>query len=173
MPSCTSCGGYTKYFNGKCKACYYGPNTSRIGNMIKSFFGLRNSFKIPEKSDGEAAVEAALKRMNIRYEPEYEIRKLKGDTVAFRRADFYLPDYDIFLEYFGGWEKDENEKRRYRHKRIVYEKNKIRCIYIYPKQLNYLRSAIQKGLETNGRINPILSEAKAERKENKRRGFWK
>jgi len=111
------------------------------------------------ESDGERAVKAALKHLDIEYEQEKRIHGLTGDTHPWRDADFYLPEYDIYIEFFGGWEardpeKKATERRRYRHKRIVYEKNNIRCIYLYPNQLHYCSHVIEKTLAELHRSTP-------------------
>ncbi len=108
-----------------------------------------------KESDGERAIRVTLDELNIEYEQEKLVesgRRLRNDTKKFRRADFYLPEYKTYLEYLGGWDKRDEEKRkeerkRYGHKRHIYEENNIKCIYIYPKQLNYLKSTIEKQLK--------------------------
>ncbi len=105
-----------------------------------------------KESDGERAIRAALDNLNIIYEQEKEIFGLKKDSKKYRIADFYLPDYQIFIEYLGGWDKKDSEERqsernRYLHKKHVYEDNGIKCIWIYPKQLNYVSFIIEKRIE--------------------------
>ena len=52
-----------------------------------------------KESDGERAVRAALESLGIKYEQEKEIHFLKGDYQGSRRADFFLPKYNVYLEY--------------------------------------------------------------------------
>lgn len=96
-------------------------------------------------SDGEEAVANTLRRMNIKYKREYKIEGLKSDTKKFRVADFYLPEYDIFVEYEGEW-YHPREKQRYKEKQRVYTLNNIKCIYIYPNDLRRTTKLIQKGI---------------------------
>src|SRR3989338_11490871 len=103
-------------------------------------------YEIPEQSDGEAAVQRALERLGLRYEVEKEIHFLEGDSKSHRRADFYLPDKRVYIEYLGGWNNEENKYRYYKKKK-VYKENGIKCIYLHPNQLNNLRQAILKGIE--------------------------
>ncbi|RMF05311.1 hypothetical protein D6764_05070 [Candidatus Woesearchaeota archaeon] len=105
-----------------------------------------------KESDGERAVRAALESLGIEYEQEKEIHNLKGDSKKFRRADFFLPEYNVYIEYLGGWDKKDplerrDERRRYYKKKQVYASNGIRCIYIYPNQLNYVSRVIQRKLK--------------------------
>lgn len=30
MPNCITCGAYTKYYNGLCGGCYYGPKAGKV-----------------------------------------------------------------------------------------------------------------------------------------------
>ncbi len=114
------------------------------------------------ESDGERAVRAALDNLGIKYEPEKEIHFLKNDYKGSRRADFFLPKYNIYIEYFGGWDKKNDEERRterarYNEKKEAYSNNGIKCIYIYPNQLNYVSSVIKKGIERLGnKVEPLL-----------------
>jgi hypothetical protein len=89
------------------------------------------------KTDGEQAIATALKKMHIRYIPEYVIEDLKGDTFNYRVADFYLPKEKIVIEHLGQWNNPYN-KARYNHKKEVYKKNGIKTVYIYPDNLNNL-----------------------------------
>jgi hypothetical protein len=113
------------------------------------------------ESDGERAVRVALDHLGIKYEQEKEITFLKGDYHGVRRADFFLPYYNIYLEYLGGWDKKNTserikEQKRYTDKMESYKLNKLKVIYIYPKELNYLTSAIRRGLEKLGnKVEPL------------------
>lgn len=105
------------------------------------------------ESDGERAVCAALKNLNIKYEQEKVIDFLEKDTKKYRVADFFLPKYNLYIEYLGGWDKKNPEhrameRRRYGHKKYVYRKNAVRCIWIYPNQLNYVSSVIMNSIES-------------------------
>jgi len=66
---------------------------------------------VPSESTGERAIKAELEHMGIRYEQEKDISSLYGDTKSHRRADFYLPDYDVYIEFLGGWDAPDEEKR--------------------------------------------------------------
>ena len=121
------------------------------------------NFIVPDESDGETAIKNALLKLGIKFEQEAKIIELKGDTKSFRRADFHLPEYGVFIEFFGGWdsptpEKRAEERKRYIEKKQIYEKNNVPCIYVYPNQLHYARHVIKKNLESFGVVitdNPI------------------
>ena len=103
--------------------------------------------------DGERAVRVALDSLGIKYQPEKKIIFLKGDYKGSRRADFFLPKYNIYVEYLGGWDKKDPEERnqerqRYHEKKNAYELNNINCIWIFPNQLNYVTNVIKKKLDS-------------------------
>ena len=95
-----------------------------------------------DESPGETAIRANLEKLELKYRQEEKISNLSDDTKQFRTADFYLPDYNIYIEYLGGWDSSEKEKERYRDKKRVYDANGIDCIYILPKHLNYVINVI-------------------------------
>ena len=49
-----------------------------------------------KKSRGEKEIMGILEKMNIKFEDEYEFIKLSK-----RRFDFYLPKYNLVIEYHG------------------------------------------------------------------------
>jgi len=91
-----------------------------------------------EPSEGEELIGEFFKEKNIKYKPEFELKNLKEDTVSKRIADFYLPKYKVFLEFFGRWNVSEEAKEKYRAKKKVYYINDIPCIYLYPENLGIL-----------------------------------
>lgn len=117
------------------------------------------------ESNGERAIRVALENLGIKYEQEKEINFLKGyykgSNKGSRRADFFLPKYNIYIEYLGGWNKKDPEERkkeraRYNKKKEVYNLNGIKCIYIYPNQLNYVSKVIKEGIEKFGnKVEPF------------------
>ncbi len=98
------------------------------------------------ESPGERAIKAELRHLKIRFYQEKKITGLRGDTKSYRIADFYLPQYDAYIEFLGGWNSGEDEQRRYKHKMAVYRKNGIECLYIFPNQLHYTPNVIKKYL---------------------------
>lgn len=112
-----------------------------------------------EPTEGEKIIEYFLEDENIKYVTEKEIKGLKDDSLSFRKADFYLPKYKVYVEFLGEWSKPEG-KARYIKKMEVYKENRIPCIYIYPdnmgtlKYLFYMR--LRKELETHPELKPQL-----------------
>ncbi|MCK9595861.1 hypothetical protein M0R19_01610 [Candidatus Pacearchaeota archaeon] len=52
--------------------------------------------------------------------------------------DFFLPEYNIYVEYWGLIEKEEYKKNNYDFKKRLYKENDLDVIDIYPKNLNNL-----------------------------------
>jgi len=52
--------------------------------------------------------------------------------------DFFLPEYNIYVEYWGLIEKEEYKKNSYDFKKKLYKENDIDVIDIYPKNLDNL-----------------------------------
>jgi len=94
--------------------------------------------EIPKISEGEEYILDFFKEERIKFEREKKIAGLKGDGTAYRIADFYLPDYRIYLEFLGQWNHGEEHKERYRQKKNAYFTNNIPCIYVYPENLGIL-----------------------------------
>jgi hypothetical protein len=88
-------------------------------------------------SEGEEFICEFLESEGIEYRHEEIIEKLKNDTKNHRVADFYLPKYKVYIEYFGQWNV-ESQKDRYREKRQCYIDNKVPCIIFYPENLGII-----------------------------------
>jgi len=57
--------------------------------------------------------------------------------------DFYLPDYDVYVEFWGLLSAEDhltrnNYERHMRRKMAIYHKNNKRLVSIYPDNLNNL-----------------------------------
>jgi hypothetical protein len=96
------------------------------------------------KSHAEQKIADFLSRNGIRY--EYE-RPIEVGIWIFNeelcRPDFYLPDYDVYIEYWGMLDVEEGYKRRqYRadmaRKMKQYQHYDIKLISIYPDNLKNL-----------------------------------
>lgn len=88
-----------------------------------------------ELSEGEEYIAYFLRADWIKFHTQVKIENLKDDNKSYRVADFYLPNYKVYIEFFGFWNVSEESKENYRKKMIVYSKNNIPCIYIYPENL--------------------------------------
>jgi len=88
------------------------------------------------KSHAERAIADYFLKNGISYEYEHKIRGIG-------KPDFYLPDYDVVVEYWGLVDaKDEGLRNRYvrnmRWKMAQYHSRKIKFISIYPQNLSNL-----------------------------------
>ncbi|MEK6832467.1 MAG: hypothetical protein AABY32_00335 [Nanoarchaeota archaeon] len=64
------------------------------------------------------------------------------------RPDFYLPEYNIYVEYWGMINNEEYKEKTYKPKKELYNRNMIDLINLYPKNLENLdRDFNQKLLE--------------------------
>ena len=96
------------------------------------------------RSIGEKRIADYFERNRINYVYEQEAR---GKTLFFSykisNPDFYLPDYDVYVEYWGLVDADDDWTRaKYvrgmKRKMAIYYENKIRFISIYPRNLENL-----------------------------------
>ena len=79
-----------------------------------------------EPSDPEKEIIEYLKSQGINHEREKAIVVVEEDgMIHVRYADFYFPELDLYIEY-NGMEWDEERKKDYKKKNIVYKKNGIR-----------------------------------------------
>lgn len=97
-------------------------------------------------SEGEELIAEYFTEENIKFKREYELNFLQNDSKSYRKADFYLPKYKVFIEFFGRWNLDKN-KEEYRIKKRVYEENKIPCVILYPDNLGILNFIFKRRLK--------------------------
>lgn len=88
-------------------------------------------------SEGEEYIADFLKLYTIKYEEQKRIAKLNGDYSDYRVADFYLPNYKVYIEFLGQCSNTE-DKKRYIKKMEIYKSNNLPCINLYPKNLGFL-----------------------------------
>ena len=93
--------------------------------------------KKSSSSEGEELIEEFLGEKIIEFKREVDILNLNYDDAYYRKADFYLPRYKVYIEFFGKY-NTEKGRIKYQKKKEVYEKNRIPCIYIYPDNLGAL-----------------------------------
>jgi len=100
------------------------------------------------RSIGEKRIADYFARNNIRYVYEHgAIRTFRLYRYKYRRnisiPDFYLPDYGLYVEYWGLVNADdywtrERYVRNMKRKMAIYHENNIKFISIYPKNLENL-----------------------------------
>jgi len=106
-------------------------------------------------SPGEELIEEYLDEKGLEFKREKKIKNLKEDYADYRVADFYLPRYKIYIEFFGRWNIEKN-KSKYRKKKEVYEKNKIPCVYLYPDNLGILDFILKRRIRDVLKKHPEL-----------------
>jgi len=96
------------------------------------------------KSVGERKIADYFEENNIRYVYEQEARR-KGLFLDYRIGipDFYLPDYNVYVEYWGLVNTDDYGTRtRYvrnmKRKMAIYHRSNMKFISIYPDNLENL-----------------------------------
>src|SRR5690242_4591361 len=82
----------------------------------------------------------------IKFETQKKIYYLKNDCKQYRTADFYLPRYKVYVEFFGLWNSTGSDE--YKLKKDAYRRNQIPCVYIYPENLGILQFTFDKRLQT-------------------------
>jgi len=91
-----------------------------------------------ERSEGEQFISEYFEDERIRYIPEKKLNTLKNDSKTYRKADFYLPHYKMYVEFYGQWNQSKEANRRYREKKKIYKLNNIPCVYLYPENLGII-----------------------------------
>jgi hypothetical protein len=105
------------------------------------------------KSVGEKRIADYFERNNIRYVYEKEARtKALIFSSKISNPDFYLPDYDVYVEYWGLVNADDNWTRtcyvrNMKRKMAMYHENNIKFISIYPRNLQSLDWIFRKKFE--------------------------
>ena len=86
-----------------------------------------------EPSGPEKDFIAYFKKEGIKYEREYALVLDEDGEIHVRYADFYLPEYDLYLEY-NGMESRPEDAKRYADKKKSYERNNIPFAEIHKKE---------------------------------------
>jgi len=81
---------------------------------------------------------------------EYEKRLWLNNKVYY--PDFFLPDFNIYIEFFG-WSHIPTYQDKVNEKKSVYRENNVRCIYLYHKGSKYLEENLEKELKKLGILN--------------------
>src|SRR5660398_252153 len=109
---------------------------------IKLNFNMANGKIIesePRISEAEIFIQEFFEEEGIIAEFSKKIDSLTGDDKTCRYADFYLPKYDLYVEFQGKWNSGEQYRDRYREKRRIYNENNIACIEFYSDNLGWLK----------------------------------
>lgn len=112
-----------------------------IARVVKDFL-------LPEEdeelSEGEEIIRDFLEDEGFTFKREVELNGLFNDSKSFRRADFYLPKYGVYIEFLGGWNNNKEERERYREKMRVYGHNGVPCLYLFPENLGTLEHSFRR-----------------------------
>lgn len=115
--------------------------------------------KIKDPSEGELFISEYLKFKNISFKREVRLHNLKHDNdFQYRDADFFLTKYGVYIEFNGRWNNTKEDRNRYRHKKEVYRKNNIPCIYLYPENLGIIDFVFTKRLIVELKKKSMIKE---------------
>jgi hypothetical protein len=110
---------------GKDHYMYGKPSPPKSGRGKGSYFDLQDGSKVWLKSTYETRFAIALTKLGILW--EYEIQSFELDCISPYHPDFYLPEYNLWIEVKGYL----NDKAREKLNQFVikYPKEKLRMIY--------------------------------------------
>lgn len=86
------------------------------------------------RSDGERRIAATLEEYVIPFVYEQTIRVQKNGRPKTFRPDFYLPQFDLYIEYFGRVGNPDYDIRT-AEKKAVYAANQLNLLPVYPWDL--------------------------------------
>lgn len=101
---------------------------------------------VSKPTEGEEFLMDFFRSERIAFKYQALIPDLKDDRRSFRVADFYLPQYKVYVEFLGMWNVSDLKKEDYREKKRVYVQNEIPCIYLYPENLGIIHYSFNKRL---------------------------
>src|SRR5215469_7362151 len=108
-----------------------------------SRYGIRSTTKrgVQVRSRAEQKIADYFDNIGLRYEYERElVARFWIFSQRIGRPDFYLPDYDVYVEFWGMLEvEDDDDRRKYersmRYKMERYQRHGIKVISLYPRDL--------------------------------------
>lgn len=99
------------------------------------------------KSEGERNIAEFLVNKKIGFKYERPVLVLDENKPRIFYPDFFIPEFALYLEYFGINGNGDYNKRTI-HKEEIYKKNRIDIIPIYPEHLKHnLSSYIGKSIK--------------------------
>lgn len=135
--------GIVKYGKAYCYHCFderalEDVNFERDVNLAKV---LRTSDKVAVQSQGERRIGDFLAAEGIKYVYDERYR-IAADAVV--RPDFYLPEFDLYIEYWGMDTDDYLERRREKHH--LYQRAGKKLISLTPDDLPRLEEVLREKL---------------------------
>jgi|GEM_PF-4928023 hypothetical protein len=103
------------------------------------------------KSKNESFIAKYFDKKKIKYLYEQQLKL--GDQIV--RPDFFLPEFDVYVEYWGKWGADFEYRKECNHKRQLYEKYNYNLVELYPDNL---RSIHQLDWKFTERLLKILKK---------------
>ncbi|HJX05127.1 MAG TPA: hypothetical protein VJ461_00280 [Candidatus Nanoarchaeia archaeon] len=83
------------------------------------------------KSNREAFIAKYFDSKKIKYIYEKELKLGRSKL----HPDFFLPEFDVYVEYWGKWPGDFDYRKECSHKRKLYEEYDVKLIELYPDNL--------------------------------------
>lgn len=100
---------------------------------------MAQTYKSQKPSKDELFIQYYLESQNFKLETQKKINNLKGDSgYSYRLADFFLPKFNVYIEYYGMYNSTKEKRNEYDLKTQVYFKNQIPTVILYPHELGYL-----------------------------------
>lgn len=96
------------------------------------------------RSLGELVIDNALYLLSVPHEYEDYINKFKSNF----KYDWYIPEYSVYIEYFGYW--TESYKKRRKQKVKFYQQERLRLLEIEPEDLANITLFLQINLKRLG-----------------------
>jgi len=127
-------------------------------------------------TEGEIYIKDFFREAGIKCEHQVPIRNLSYDSKAHRVADFYIPKYDVYIEFLGKWNTNEEYRNIYREKIKVFKQNHIPCIFLYPENLGYIHFVFDhrmiEVLKENYKENELIRYRKWKFLKGTKDNFW-
>ena len=96
------------------------------------------------RSRKEREITEVLRKLGIKYRYEKSL-KLGGKVL---HPDFFLPQYNIYIEYWGLADSDSEYRAVMRAKQRLYSKHKVRVINVYPRDMKNIEDYLRKSIES-------------------------
>jgi hypothetical protein len=127
---------------------YGNPGTTRRGIQVRS--------------QAERRIADYFESLGLRYEYERELTT-RFLFLSFKIScpDFYLPDYDVYVEYWGLLDaKDNDDRKKYersmKYKMARYHELGVKFISLYPRDLSNLDTTFrEKFTQATGKVLPF------------------
>jgi len=107
------------------------------------------------QSDGERIVAEELAALSIAFRYDNRFRIIKGYAI---RPDFYLPEFDLYIEYWG-MEDNLDYQLGMLEKKKLYQQAGKKLISLYAREKPHLREALREKLGRHARLPASAAKA--------------